>query len=254
MEQIKKFTEGFFRNLKCDVSCDGDVLVVENVPRSFEDLFGKSAPYRISFVSGVEGCDIVGKGSRMMTAMLKYLEGAGKATLLKIDFDCDSEAEIRKRLNLNNCELMSLTKGHKNSFFSRFSFVTNFNYLNESERLLSEIYVHKGEVVDGDLSGYSVVDGDNLAMDSEKVKRDYEIAKERAVVLSKVKQEEVSVTLKEKAEVEISRIEKHYDKALNELGGDLNGKLAKIREVELALRSCDEDDKDVLRSRLDRLR
>lgn len=254
MEQIKKFTEGFFRNLKCEIILEKDFLIVKQVPKSFEDLFGKSSPYRISFVSGVEGCEFVGKGSLMMTTILKYLEGAGKATLLRIDFDVDAEVEIKKRLNLNNCSVESLTKGYRNSFFSRFSFVTNFNYLNESERCLSEIYVHNGEIVEGDLSGYKVVDGENLILDSEKVKRDYEIAKVRSVDLSKSKQKEITEVLKERVEVEVAGIEKYYDKALKEVGGDLNAKLKKIKSIELELRSCEEDDRENLRNRLDRLR
>jgi len=50
MEQIEKFVVEFFKNLKCCVSRDRDVLVVENVPKGFEDLFGKVSPYRLSFV------------------------------------------------------------------------------------------------------------------------------------------------------------------------------------------------------------
>lgn len=254
MEQVKKFTEEFFRNLKCSVNWSGEVLRVENVPKSFEDLFGKSAPYDLSFSGVRDGFEDVSRGSRVLTAMLKYLEGAGKATLLRIDFDVDAEAEIRKRLSLKNCEIESLTKGYKNSFFSRFSFVTSFNSLNESEKIVSEIYVHKGEVVDGDLNGYTVVDGDALSVNGEKVKAAYEVAKARAVELAKDKQEEVGGFLKEKVEVEVARIREHYDKALSELGGDLNERLKKIREVELKLRSCEVEERDELRRRLDRLR
>jgi|GEM_PF-790705 hypothetical protein len=316
MEQIEKFTEEFFNNLKCEVSWVDGILRVENVPRSFEDLAGKSGPYRLSFVSGIKNSEFVGKGSPMFVAMMKFLEGAGKATILRIDFDVapkgvppaygvsadadkgvNPEAEIRKRLSLRNCELKSLTKGYRNSFFSRFSFVTSFNYLNEVERVLSEVYVHEGAVVDGDLNGYSVVDvarnsvpskvgtdvpsssgarnsvpskvginvpsssGNDLKVDGEAVKRDYVIAKARAVELAEVKQTEVSDVLKEKVEAEVARIGEHYDMQLKELGGDLNGKLDKIREVEIELRSlapagADKVGKDseVLKLRLERLR
>ncbi len=255
MNQIKKFAEEFFKNLKCEMAWDGEVLVVNKVPKGFEDLFGKSSPYRLSFVEhSNQEVEFVGKGSLMLVAMMKYLEGSGKATLLRIDFDVNSEAEIRKRVGLKNCEIASLTKGYKNNFFSRFSFVTSFNYLNESERMVSEIYIHEGKVVEGDLNGYTVVDGKNLSIDNEKVKRDYLVAKERVVDLAREKLEEVSLVLKKKAEIEIVRIGEHYDKALRELGGDLNGKLEKIREVELELRSCEEKNRDVLRKKIERLK
>lgn len=254
MERIKEFTESFFRNLKCGVSWNNEVLVVSNVPRGFEDLFGEKSPYMLTFISPKSGEHFVGKGSQMLGIMNKYLEGAGKATILRIDFEIDPESEIRKRMALRNCEIESLTKGYRNSFFSRFSFLTSFNYLNESERVLSEVYVHDGEVVDGDLSGYTVVDGDKLEVDGEKVKRDYKIAQVRAIELSSRKQEEVGGVLKEKAEAEVERIRGHYDKQLKEFGGDLNGKLGKIREVELELRGCDEGEKGGVRKRLERLR
>ncbi len=254
VEQLKKFTLEFFRNLKCDVSVNGDILIVENVPKSFEDLFGKVSPYKLSFSGSGNGLEFVGKGSQILTAITKFLEGAGKATILRIDFDVDPEAEIKKRLVLKNCDIGSLTKGYKNNFFSRFSFVTSFNYLNESERLLSEIYVHGAKIVEGDLSGYTVVDGEALGVNNEHIKRDYSVAKERSIELSKNKQGEVSGILKDKVEAEIDRIRDHYDKQLKERGCDLNGKLEKIREVELELRSCSSEEKGVLRKRLDRLR
>jgi len=250
-EQLKRFAEEFFRNLKCEVSWVDEVLKVENVPKSFEDLLGKAAPYDLTFVDGVAG-DFVSKGSKMLVAMREFLKGSGKTTLLKINFDVDPEAEIRKRVGFSNCEIESLTEKHKNSFFSRFSFVTSFNYLNSVERVSSEIYVHKGKVVEGDLDGYTVVDGSLLTIDKEQVKRDYIIARNKVAQLISSKQDEIAEVLKEKVEVEIERIREHYDKALKERGNDLNGKLEKIRDVELELRGGGNG--SALRSRLERLR
>lgn len=264
-EKLEKFTEEFFKNLKCDVSWTGDILKVENVPRSFEDLFGKKGPYKLSFVSDINGGhEFVGKGSLMFGAMLKYLEGAGKATLLRIDFsprddsgesDLDVEREIKKRIGFRNCELVSLSKKHRNNFFSRFSFATTFNYLNESERLISEVYVYDGKCVSGDLNGYTVVDGEGaLRVDDKQIKRDFELAKKRAAELSFEKQEELSRLLKEKVDEETQRIKGHYNKQLKELGGDLNERLEKIRKLELDIRSCEDAERDVLMKRLERFR
>ena len=254
MEQIEKFTVEFFKNLKCDVSSEGDVLIVENVSKGFEDLFGRPSPYRLSFVSGVEGSEFVGKGSRMMEAMRKFLEGAGEMTLLRIDFDVDPDAEIKKRLNLRNCEVGSLKKGYRNNFFARFSFVTSFNYLNESERLLSEIYVHEGKVVEGDLDGYKTVDGERLVVDKEKVKKGYDVARGFLGELVKEKQEVLGEVLKKRIDVEVKRIEQHYDRQLGELGGDLNLKLTKMKELENDLKFADVDKVEILNKRLERVR
>jgi len=51
MEQIKKFTEEFFRNLKCDISQENRCLIIKNAPKTFEDIFGKPAPYYLVFTN-----------------------------------------------------------------------------------------------------------------------------------------------------------------------------------------------------------
>ncbi|MBT3398132.1 hypothetical protein HOA55_04195 [archaeon] len=253
MDQIKKFVIEFFKNLKCSVSLDGEVLVVENVPKSFEDLFGKESPYRLGFESGT-GAIFVGKGSSLLAAMTKYLEGAGKTTLLKIDFDVDPEKEISKVLSLKNCEISNLVKKHKNNFFSRFTFMTTFRYLNESEQIVNEIYVHNGEVVDGDLGGYNVVEGDSDLSSGEHIGGDYDIAKVFLKGALQDKTSEISKVLGDKVEKEIERINLHYGNLLGELGGDLNGQLEKVKKLELELRMAEDSEKDGLRIRLDRLR
>lgn len=256
MEQIRKFTLEFFKSLKCDISEENDLLVVSNVPKSFEDLYGKVAPYRLCFSGGVKDCEFVGKGSAVLAAMTKFLEGSGKATLLKIDFDIDPEVEIFKRLDLKNCEIANLTKKHRNNFFSRFTFMTTFRYLNESEQIVNEVYVHEGKVVSGSLDGYSVTEG--LGFGSQELgvntKKDYEIARERVKELLKGRTAELGEMLSRKVDVEIARIKEHYGRQLKELGGDLGGTLERVKEVELKLRTAEEGEKDGLRARLERLR
>jgi len=277
MEQLEKFVVEFFRNLKCQVRWESqvsgvrcqvsggqeeDVLVVENVPKSFEDLFGKASPYNLMFsnygsgqsVVGSRELIFVGKGSALLAAITKFLEGAGKTTLLKIDFDCDAEAEIAKAISLKNCEVSNLVKKHRNSFFSRFTFMTTFRYLNESEQIVNEIYVHNGEVVDGDLSGYTVVEGDSKLASSQHVEVDYKVARDYLKDSLMGKTKDISEILGTKADVEIERIKDHYESLLSELGGDLTGQLEKVKETELALRSCEEKDREILRGRLGRLR
>jgi len=252
--QIEKFVMGFFENLKCGVSVEDGVLVVENVPKGFEDLYGKVAPYRLGFVSGMKNCEFVGKGGSLLTAMTKFLKGAGKTTLLKIDFDVDPMSEIDKALSLKNCEIDSLVKKYKNSFFSRFTFMTTFRYLNEAEQIVNEVYVHDGKVVDGDLSGYKVLEGESDAVSEDSVKRDYGIAKDVLKGMLESKTSEIGESLGEKVGVEIERIREHYENLMGELGGDLAGALKKIKEVELELRNAEDEDRDALRARLERLR
>jgi len=253
MEQVEKFVIEFFKNLKCAISRDGNILVVENVPKSFEDLFGKESPYHLSLDSNTKGI-FIGKGSSLLAAMTKFLEGVGKTTLLKIDFDCDAEVEISKVISLKNCEISNLEKKHKNSFFSRFTFMTTFRYLNESEQVVNEVYVHNGEVVDGDLTGYTVVEGDSNLSSGKHVEVDYKVARNFLKNVLVDKTSSISETLGNKVDIEIERIGKHYDNLLGELGGDLAGTLEKIKKLELDLRMADELERDILRTKLERLR
>jgi len=250
---VEKFVLDFFNNLKCDISREGGVLVIKNVPKSFEDLFGKEAPYRLTFNSSSDGI-FAGKGSPILAAMTKFLDGTGKTTLLRIDFDCDAEKEISRVISLKNCEISNLAKKHKNSFFSRFTFLTTFRYLNESEQVVNEIYVHNGNVVEGDLSGYTVVEGDSKLASGKHLEKDYGIARDYLKKILGTKTSEIGNVLGDKVEIEIERIRKHYQNLLSELGGDLNETLDKVKETELALRTAEDGERGVLRARLERLK
>ena len=265
MNQIKKFSEEFFKNLKCQtrwetlegVDSEGNknnILVVENVPKNFEDLFGKKSPYKISFVQGLRGCDFVGRGSRLLTTMVKFLENLGKATLLKIDFDCDPKTEIDKVISLKNCEINNIIKRHKNNFFSRFTFITTFRYVNKTEQIVSEIYVHDGKVVNGDLDGYTILEGEVKNAQIGNVKDDYKIALRELKNSLDEESMKIGGTLSNTLEIEISRIRQHYNNLLSELGGDLTETLQKINEVELKLRTADEPNAQSLKTKLNRLR
>jgi hypothetical protein len=252
--QIKSFTLEFFKNLKCNITQNGDILIIEDVPKSFEDLYGKAAPYKISFSGKIEGTEFVGKGSQFLTAMTKYLEGAGKTTLLKIDFNVDPMKEIEKTLSLKNCKIDNLTKKHKNNFFSRFTFMTTFRYLNESEQVINEIYVHNGKIVNGDLSGYTILEGDSDESSSKNIEKDYSIARESLKDSLKDKTNKIGEILGSRLEKEIERIREHYKNLLGEMGGDLGGQLEKIKEAELQLRVAEGEELGVLRDRVDRLK
>ena len=253
VEQIEKFTKEFFENLKSPITFEGNIWVVEKVPKSFEDIFGKLAPYRLTFDGDFEGAEFVGKGSQFFSAMMKYLENSGKTTLLKIDFEVDPLKEIEKVVSLKNCEIDNLVKRHKNNFISRFTFMTSFQYLNETEKVMNEVYVHEGKIVEGDLEGYEIIEGIGNEATPKNLEADYSLARDSLKDSLKDKTDEVGKILGEKLDGEVSRIKEHYDHLIGELGGDLSGRLKKIKEVELELRTSDGENVEVLRQRLERL-
>ena len=177
VDEIKEFVINFFSKLNCNIKYENEIYIIEDIPQSFLDLSSKESPLRINFIEKKENCDFVDKNSSLLRSIEKFLDNVGKTTLLRIDFDIDPIGEIKKYLSFNNCKINNLTKKKKNNFFSRFSFLTTFLFLNEREQLMNEIYVHDGVGVDGDLSGYNVIEGDLNNVDSKNIKKDYETAK-----------------------------------------------------------------------------
>ena len=251
---VEKFVLEFFTNLKCAVVSEGKNFVVSGVPKSFEDVFGKSSPYVISFVEGKGDVEFAGEGSRIMNSINKYLESAGKTTILKIDFEVEPMKEINKVFMLKNCEINNIAKKHHSHFFSRFTFKTSFQFLNEVESVVNEVYVHDGKIVKGDLAGYRVLDGETKNVSGNDVQKDYEIARTELKEKLKTKTLEIGELLKKKVDNEIGRIKEHYNSRFHELGGDLNQTLDKIKELELKLKVSEDDETDSIKIKIDKLK
>lgn len=255
-EKLEKFVVGFFRNLKCEVRKEGDILVVENVPKSFEEVFGKASPYKFSFGKEVNGVINVTKQGYLLSTISKFLENTGKTSVLRIDFGDEENLieKLKKRIDFGNLEIFNISKKYKNDFFYRFTFKTFFHYLNESEQVVNEIYVYKDNVINGDLKGYTVIDFKGENVSGEILNKNYKLAVEEVKKNSSSKIEEIGKVLEGKLDEEIKRIEEHYNHLINELGGDLGDKLDKIKRLELELRTCEESEKEKIKSRLDKIR
>jgi hypothetical protein len=255
MEKLKEFTINFFNKLGTNITKKDETYIVSNVIKSFEDLVGNPAPYIITFDKETRGAEYVSHTSTIFRAINKYLENAGKTTLLRIDFEEEAIKKVKKEIKLKNCEIESITTKHKNNLFSRFSFLTTFQYLNKREQLLNEIYVHQGKIINGDLSGYKIVEGEKKIENKDFLKEDYELAKGKLQELTNKKTEEISNILEKDLEKETKDVEKHYDNLLNELGGDLNSQLVKINNLELTLRTTENEiEKHELKGKIDRLK
>jgi hypothetical protein len=252
--QFREFVLDFFCKLGCDVKEEDGVYVVSKVPRTFSDIVGYDGDYKVCFDKKREGVEFVVSSSRIGVAIKEFLDSSGKTTILKIDFDCDPLVEIKKGLKLKNCEVDNVSKKHRNSFFSRFSFMTTFRYLNEREQVLNEVYVHDGEVVDGDLSGYNVVEGEKKQVGSDFLKKDLDVAREHLKGLVSEKIKELSGVVGERLEEEVSRVNEYYDRQLGELSNDLGRQIDRIRSLELEMRLSEGEKKEELKDKVERLR
>jgi hypothetical protein len=226
-EQIKDFSVNFFKNLGCELEWkkggdgggSGDVLFVRNIPPEFEKFADKNGPYILVFDSevDVEDAELMSSGGYLLKIMNKYLEGLCQTTLLKINFNIDSKAEIIGKFPLRNCEILRVDKKDMNEFFTRFTFRTTFRYLNEVENVMNSIYVKEGDIVDFYLTSYDTSEGREQEIPSEEVKKDYVIAKEKLKTLIEYKTKKVSENLGEFLERETDRIKKHYDTQIKEI-------------------------------------
>lgn len=241
-EKLRSLAIGFFRGLKCEVVDKGDCILIENVPSGFEDFYGKKGPYNLVFGEGSSEGELVVGGSSIFNAMTRYLKKGGSTTLLRIDFDIDSRKELEKFISLKNCSVGNLVKKHKNNFFSRFSFLTEFQYLNEKEKVMNEIYIHEGEIVRGDLEGYTVLEGKREEVNFDEVKEDYELAKERVKELIKPKISEIQNKISEAVEFEVDKVRGHYNRQILEIGDKIEKSVERIKGLkDEYLKSSDSD-------------
>jgi hypothetical protein len=89
MEKLKEFTLNFFNKINADITKKGDVYIITNVVKSFQDFVGKPEPYEITFDKFGKTGEFISQTSNIFRSINRYLENAGKTTLLKIDFPED---------------------------------------------------------------------------------------------------------------------------------------------------------------------
>lgn len=238
--QLINFVQKFFINLGAEVLSEGDVLTVSKVPAHFQKFYGKNEPYKFSIkIKNNPEIEFLEKGSYTMKTISAFLENSGQTTLLKIDFELNPEEEIKKRLKLENSRLVKLSPKKMNDIFFRFTFHTSFQYLNEKEKVINEIYVHDGKVINGDLNGYPVIEGKKTDIRIPDMKEPYFLAKEKLKELLIEKTNSVAEELNKRLEKEIERIEKHFKSEEKELGENL----LKLEEKLVELKKEGDSDK-----------
>ena len=210
--QLPEFIEKFFQNLGADVVFQGDYLIVSNVPEEFEKFYEKKAPYKFVFKNEHQtgDSDLIEKGSYALKTISSYLENSGQITLLKINFKNLPEDEIKKRINTPNSKIEQFSPKKRFNFFFRFTFHTTYQYLNESEKIINDIHIYNGELIEGDLSNYSLEEGIKEERKVPDMKESYFIAKDelKKVILSKT--EQVARDLNLRLDKEKRRIEEHF--------------------------------------------
>lgn len=253
--EIKEFVQAFFNNLKAEMSWEGQTLVINKVPASFEDFLGKKAPYTLVFEAGVDtNAELMTKGSFLLKAMTSYLENKGQTTLIKLDFDRDYKEEFKKYLKLKNSEIYSINKVPVYQNIVRFSFLTVLQYLNEKEQLMNTIYTQNGEVISFNLEKYKQLEGKKEELTKKEIKADYETAKEELKKILQNKIKETSVMLSKKLSKERKRITDHYHTQLTEIESSISKYKEQIINLEKQALKIDNTEKQAVLTKIEKLK
>ena len=159
------------------------------------------------------------------------MENSAQATLLKIDFEIDPEIEITKKIILKNSSLESLKPKKRHEFFFRFTFHTTFQYLNEKEEEIKDIYVFDGEVIEGNLDNYSLQEGKEEEIRIPDIKEPYFLARDNLKKQLQDKTDLIIMDLNNRLELETQRIEEHFLRETRESDENLEEALKKLMEL-----------------------
>ena len=233
-EKIREFVREFFESIGSEISFEDEVMVVSSVNSDFEKFYGKLSPYRFSFERGINSdSEYVDSSSYTMKSISSYLEGSGETTLVKLNFsEIYPEEELKKRVKLLNSRIKKLSPRKKFDVFFRFTFHTSFQYLNEREKIINEVYVHDGKIIKGNLSGYPLEEGSKSEIKIPDIKDSYFIAKEELKKLITKNTNHHIENLENLLGKEIERIENHFDNLNREIQDNLEKAKSRLSELE----------------------
>lgn len=242
--EIKKFSLDFFRSLKCQIEEFGDLLIINNIPEQFEKFSGKKGPYKLAFrakSSEQEDIELVTSGSFLLKAMRDYLEDRGKTSLFKIEF-LPNDEEIFKKIKINEDYLVKKPRISYEGF-TKFSFLTAFQYLNEKEQIITPICISGEEIIEFDQEKYNLIEGRKGEYNARELNFEYDIAKNKLREILSSKIDKISKELHEKLEVEIKRVEKHHEAQINEIDEEYEKIKNELNEVENQLVKANDKDR-----------
>jgi len=238
IKKIKEFTLNFFKSLNCNILDKETHIIIKNVPDSFENFVDNYSPYILVFDMDqhklIEDSELMEKGSYLLKSMREYLETTGQTTLLKLNIQIkDPKLEIKKELKFNNCKIMNVTKLKENDFILRFIFLSTCQYLNEKEQFLNSIYENNNNIISFDSSMYEVIEGNrediiNNNKIGELVKK-YNLVKANLKSNLNKNTQNIKSLLKGKLDKEITRLQDHYSKQVQEKDDTLENREEKFK-------------------------
>jgi len=230
---IREFIEKFFKNIGSNVEKKGKILSITKVPENFEKFYGKKSPYLLVFeqLDMTPETELVSKGSYLLKAINETLENKAQTSLIKIQIAFDAAEKIEKAFPLRNAKITRVDSSTENRFFTRFSFLTVFQYLNEREQVVNHIYVRKGEIFNFNPEKFTLIDGKKQDLKFDNVERFYEVAKNKLSETISTKVIEVGNSLKKTLNREIERIDGHFNSQIKEYLAQINSLKKQFQEL-----------------------
>lgn len=237
----KEFILEFFKNSK--IKDEKGVLTISEVPKEFEDFIGKKSPYRLVFDfdlhNRVKDSELIMKGSYFLLAIRDYLSNKGQTSLLKINIAPDSQ-ELSKHPRMKNCRILEIKPNNLDLLYE-FSFLSNYQYLNDRKQSTSTILVADKQILDLDITKFKTHRGNRDEIPVLDSLEQYKIAKKR--LDEKVSREikPLKLILKEKLEKELFRVKDHYFKQIKEKDEEVEACINKIKMLQSKLRHTSYD-------------
>ena len=240
-DNSKKFLLEFFKDSK--IRDEAGVLTVADVPSDFENFVGKKAPYKfvfdISLHNKIRDSELIMRGSYFLLAIRDYLSDKGQTSLLKINIKPDLD-KIGKNSKLKKYKLLEI-KQSSYDFIYEFSFLSNYQYLNDRKQTTNNFLIKNKEVLNVDLTKLRINKGNKDDITFLDPFESYQFAKK--VLDQKVGKETraLKLILKEKLEKELFRVKDHYFKQIKEKDEEVETCANKIKMLQSKLRHTSYD-------------
>ncbi len=233
---IKNFLLEFFK--ESNIEEKEGVITVENVSSSFESFVGKKAPYKFVFDvnlhNKVNNSELIMQGSYFLLAIRDYLSDKAQTTLLKINIKKDID-EIKKNSLFKKFNIIELNEKER-GYIYRFSFLSNYEYLNNKKQSINTLLIKDRKVFDLDLSSIKANDDHEKNIQTPDLEEQYNFAREQ--LDEKISQETKTIKelLREKLKKSLFRIKDHYHKQIDEKDEELESCANKIKMLQAKLR------------------
>ena len=236
MSDLKNIVKEFFVKLNCTVIGD-DILLIENVPKDFEKIYGKNGPYRFAFEENADG-ELLTSSSHLFNVISEYLRNKAKVTLLKLELEEISPDELQKHIHFNGYNIYKINKKSNNDYIYKLTFETTIHYLNETEKVINHLYIHDNTLIENfNLEDYQTIPATRREIKNEG-ELDMKLPQEKIKQLLHDRLLEIKEKLKVSLDREILRINEHYNNLSHEANKEIESTRVKLAELKILMKIC----------------